>query len=149
MKTLLRHHHHPIAKFSVPIAGLIFIFVAFTLLNSPFLFTYRSRANEDVVNTQATEQSSVLSVQLHELPLCVSSFSYIPISEKSLQSCFVQFTCVDPAGEVYFTSPHYSCSQQQLGFTCSENESKEKCTFVDEWLKGAAMTCGCSEELSS
>lgn len=131
-------------RYKYPILGLLMLITTFALLNSSFLFTYRSRANEDVVNNFASQQQSTESVSIYEnLPTCVTSLVYIPIEDKSVQSCFVQFTCVNNPSALFFNPPHYSCSQQAEVITCSENEDNNKCGYIDAWIQGAAYTCGC------
>lgn len=150
LRTFMRHTNHRLLRFGIPIGGLAFIVGTFILLNSPILFTYRSRANEEVFNTMEKQQHSVETVNVHDgLPLCVVALSYVPIAEKSLQSCFVQFHCVGQVDTDYFTAPHYSCSTRDQSFLCSENESPEGCGYLDDWIKGAALTCGCAEDPSN
>lgn len=144
MRFFHRHHDNRFLKYGAPVIGLFFILAAFTILNTPIFFTYRSRANEEVVNTQKTQQNSSETIVLQaDLPTCVNSFSYVPTHDKSLQSCFIQFTCNDSLRDTYFTSPHFSCSTSSNAVTCSENVALDKCTYIDGWIKGAAKTCGC------
>lgn len=148
LHTFLRHNEHKLLRYGLPLGGLAFVIGGFVLLNSSILFTYRSRANEEVFNTIEKQQHSIATVQVHDdLPLCVSALSYVPIADKSLQSCFVQFQCIDPTDIEFFSSPHYSCTTQNQIYTCSENESPEGCAYIDEWIKGVAITCGCEDEV--
>ncbi|KXK11417.1 MAG: hypothetical protein UZ22_OP11002000354 [Microgenomates bacterium OLB23] len=129
----------------LPLIGIAFILSSFALLNSTVLFTYRSSANQDIDNTMKRVQQSVESVDIiNDLPTCVAAFSYIPIAEKSLQSCFVQFTCNGQSVANFFEPPHYTCTADASKNTCSENELPAKCAYIDEWLEGAAYVCGCS-----
>lgn len=136
-------------KVPLPFFGLTFILLTVLLLNTPTFFTYRSRAHEDVANTIGQAQFSVETVSLKDnLPGCVASFIYTPVELNSLYSCLVQFVCADTIGEkVFFTGPHFACSQgnekEGGALTCSENANKKECLSIDEWLKGAAITCGC------
>ncbi len=144
MRFFHRHRDNKLLRFGVPVIGLLFIVAAFTVLNTPIFFTYRSRANEEVINMQKSHQDSIEIVTLSaDLPSCVKSFGYVPIHDKSLQSCFTQFVCLDSWRDTFFTSPHYSCNALNDVMTCSENVPSEKCAFIDDWIKGAAMTCGC------
>jgi len=144
MRSLLRHRDNKYLKILVPVGGMLSIFGAFVLLNTPLLFTYTSHANEDSVHGIQSQQDSIQTVRIkNDLPSCVSSLNFIPTKDKSLQTCFVQFVCTGVDSSMFFTAPHYSCSKVDSANICSENTTIDSCGYVDEWIKGAATTCGC------
>ena len=121
--------------------GLISIASAFALLNTPIFFTYRSRANQNVINTKNLTQNSTQMVSVNDkLPSCLLQFMYAPT-----YSCLVQFTCANSPKKTFFTPPRYICAQTERTFICSENptQNEQECLSAEDWIKGAAVTCGC------
>ncbi len=147
MRHLLREHTAIKRTIWLPLMFVILVVLTFVLLNSPFLFTYRSRANEDVANSAERSQNSQDVVVIAEnLPSCILRFEYIPITAHSQETCFVRYSCRDAQPtESSFTAPHFSCTVTQDSLICSENTTGSTCLLVDKWMLGAQRDCGCTQ----
>lgn len=118
--------------------ALIFLLAVLVGVTSQSSYTFFSKADTSqpqmVISTVSRD---VVSVDASRLPSCVKSVSYLPADTLNM-SCFAQITCISIHNEQDVVAQ--GCSYDSEIVSCDVTDT---CIHELEWMKKAAVICGC------